>query len=502
MCGISCTLGVTHTGTSLDHRGPDENCEKTYGPVKMRFWRLSINGNSSGQQPFVNNNKMFVCNGEIYNHKDLGGSDEVSDCLTFFNAVQKHGVYDACKMVEDSEFAMCYWDGIQLFVARDPIGIRPLFYARVKSGIIFASEIKNLLPHKAHIFPPGHVYASQSDQFACYCPLNWTRPIASSSTNNLYNTLVQTTLDKLGNSEQSIGFLLSGGLDSSLVASIGAHFSRLETIRTFTIGDINSPDVLAAKEMSEYLASVCTKKNKKYEHTHLNFDYNEGFSVIPKVIYDIESYDTTTIRASVPMWLLCRYISKNTDCKVILSGEGSDELLAGYKYFEGAPTPDSLFNETVRRVRNLHQFDVLRADRCAAAHGLELRVPFLDMRFVHECMKVCPEDKMSCRDRIEKFVLRNEFRNIVPPNILWRTKDAFSDAVGYNWITHVKELTEGLPSFKIDTHHNIPQTNEEAYYRKFYTQFFGHHNDDLISEIWRPLWNKHNMDPSARYLKN
>ena len=353
-----------------------------------------------------------------------------------------------------------------------------------------------VLPGRVDIFPPGHFYDSYLDDFVCYHNLYWTTvPMERESAEwAIQKRFEESVSRRITNTDCEIGFLLSGGLDSSLVAVVAKKLG-VPNMKTFSIGQSDSPDILAARKVAEFLGS---------NHHEVLFDFDEGVQVIPEVIKSLESYDTTTIRASTPMWLLCQWISKNTNCKVILSGEGSDELFGGYLYFKGAPDEEAFQAETVRRVRLLHQFDVLRADRCAAAHGLELRVPFLDRDFVDTAIQIPPSLKMT---REEKKILRDAFDGYLPEEILRRQKDAFSDAVGYGWVDHVKTHASKLFSDSLlkvisvqTNNHNTPRTMEEAMYRHVFYNFYGQTNDHLISEIWRPKWTDV-IDPSARKLK-
>jgi asparagine synthase (glutamine-hydrolysing) len=267
-------------------------------------------------------------------------------------------------------------------------------------------------------------------------------------------------------------------------------------LKTFSIGTPDSPDILAARVVAKYLDT---------DHTEVPFDIEEGLRVIPDVIKSLESYDTTTVRASVPMWLLCRWIANNTDCRVIISGEGSDELFGGYLYFHYAPDVHHFSLENIRRLRLIHQFDGLRADRCIAAHGLELRVPFLDREFVEVGMTIDQSLKVP-GDRMEKWILREAFEGYLPHEILWRQKNGMSDAVGYSWVNSVKKAAEGIITdedfsrikYTASTY-NPPLTKEEAMYRGYFWKEFGYGNDHLISEIWRPRWTTE-TDPSAAKL--
>jgi asparagine synthase (glutamine-hydrolysing) len=484
MCGIVVVFGSSNvTVDFLTHRGPDGTLDKTLGKCWMSFSRLAINDLSSdGMQPFYHNNKMLVCNGEIYNHRDF--DDSKNDCKCLIPLIEEIGIFEASKKLR-GVFAICYTDGERLLASRDALGVRPLFYTRFEKGkIAMASEVKALTSFKSkiEIFPPGHIYDSVSDQFVCWFPCYWDI-LKNPSTESIRKKFEESVRIRVENTDRNVGFLLSGGLDSSLVAAIGKKYLNTK-IKTFSIGtSTSSPDILAARVMANFLDS---------EHHEVIFDpERDGIPVISEVIKSIESYDTTTVRASVPMWLLAKYISEKTDCKVILSGEGSDELFGGYLYFHYAPSINDFSKECGRRLALIHQFDGLRADRCMAAHGLELRVPFLDKEFVNLGMKIDQSLKIP-GNKMEKWVLREAFEGVLPHEILWRQKNGMSDAVGYNWVDTVKEFADR--AFEADG----VRTPEETMYYRFFSQYFPN-CDHLISEIWRPRWTNV-LDPSARQL--
>jgi asparagine synthase (glutamine-hydrolysing) len=491
MCGIHVVLGPDPDGAYLEaghlikHRGPDG----TQVYENFMFHRLSINDTTKyGMQPFVRGKKVLVCNGEIYNHKEISGvTKSDSDCEKLFALFDDYGVLEGTKMI-DGVFAFAYYDGKNTFIARDPIGVRPLFYCRTdEGGMVFSSEHKALpAKYKVHIFPPGHIYDHAADRFVNWYPCYWNEnPHLYPS--DIRPAFIRAVKKRIENTDRNIGFFLSGGLDSSLVAAIATK--TLGTIRTFAIGtDENSPDLVAARKVSKHLKS---------DHTEVYFTPEEGFAVIPEVIRAIETYDTTTVRASVPMYMLSEWISKNTDIKVILSGEGSDELFGGYLYFHGAPDEKSFHAENMRLVKNLHMYDVLRADRCTAAHGLELRVPFLDKSFVDTVMTVRVENRLPHKG-IEKAVLRNLFMDWLPHDILWRQKNAFSDAVGYDWVDYIRDVTSTFMENSAVYEHNQPVTNEEMCYRRAFEKFYPG-RAHLIGELWRPKWTTE-TDPSARKL--
>ena len=494
MCGILCVFGtrkkLLQFGT-LRHRGPDDTRVVHFGKCTMEFSRLAINSLSDdGMQPFVSESGALICNGEVYNHKELGTQSDQSDCACLLPLITERGFANAV-LALDGEYALCYTDGTKVFAARDSYGVRPLFYTEFtdydgQQGIAFASEVKALLQFESRveIFPPGHWYSNGA----------FHKVQRDVTTESVKTSLDRAVLKRIENADRPIGFLLSGGLDSSLVVAIANK--TLKKVRTFSIGveGGDSPDLKAARVVSEHLGT---------EHTEVTFTVEQGISALEDVIRSLESYDTTTVRASVPMWLLARHISRHTDIKVLLSGEGSDELFGGYLYFHNAPSVDDLRDECSRRLRLIHQFDGLRADRWISAHGLELRVPFLDDTVVDSGMNIDQSEKLSGPDRIEKKHLRDLYQGYLPDEILYRQKNGMSDAVGYSWVDHVKQIAETLVTdeefrgTKV-TSGPVPQTKEEALYRRIFWKYFGH-QDHLISEIWRPKWTDV-MDPSARQL--
>jgi asparagine synthase (glutamine-hydrolysing) len=501
MCGILALFPEEREVPTdvLSHRGPDDYRSLRAGKVHMHFWRLAINDLTvTGMQPFIHKGAALICNGEIYNHKNLKSGYEkgTSDCEVLLHYIQKMGIMQTMNDIE-GDFAFVYTDGDRVYAARDPVGVRPMFYARYgQNSIAFASEAKALmfLEARINIFPPGHIFDSYINDFVCYHVGYWkvNKIIENDTRSSIREALESAVHLRLSTTERDIGFLLSGGLDSSLICAIAAR--KLGKIRTFSIGLEGSPDLEAARKVATYLNT---------DHTEVKFTVEEGVSRIRDVIHTLESYDTTTIRASTPMWLLCRYIKENTNCRYIFSGEGSDEVLGGYLYFHGAPSTDEFACENMRRLRLIHQFDGLRADRCAGAHGLDLIVPFLDKHFIHYCMTMNQNAK---RDKLEKRVLREAFVGYLPNEVLWRQKDGMSDAVGANWVDELRRYTEKNTSdelfstTKMMTHgHNTPLTKEEAYYRDLFWMVYGYKNDHLISEIWRPKWTTV-TDPSARLL--
>lgn len=505
MCGILCLFGdLKNVPTGLlTHRGPDDFKTATLGKCRIDYYRLAINDlSSSGMQPFEYKNLvLFACNGEIYNYKDLQVGEEMSssDCEPVMHVIRLLGVKNALEMIR-GDFAFVYTDGSHLIAARDPVGVRPMFYTRYADGsIAFASEAKALrfLETPISVFPPGHFYDSTINDFVCYYTTHWRintvdRVLRSSSSLDIQKTFEGAVKIRLEMSDRPKGFLLSGGLDSSLVCAIAQRMSS-RPIRTFSIGLDGSPDLEAARVVAEFLGT---------NHTEIKYTIEEGLAVIPEVIFAVESWDTTTIRASVPNYLLCKYISENTDVRYLFSGEGSDELLGGYYYFKYAPNVSDFAMENMRRLRLIHQFDGLRADRCAAAWGLDLVVPFLDRDFIETCMTMPQTLKIT---HLEKEVLRRAFHGYLPDMILYRNKAAFSDAVGDAWVNRLRDLGDAISDSMMDSirlmcrGQNEPRTKEEAFYREIFWSHFGSMNDSLIREYWRPRWTDE-TDPSARLL--
>ena len=475
MCGIFATNGSRlPEKTRLGHRGPDSFATKQVGNTTLMFWRLAINGlGEVGDQPLEHNGKHLVANAEIYNHTDLGNDPENSDCAIIMPTVEEHGLSRACEIFR-GDFAFVITDGERMWAARDRVGVRPLFYCRYSGKIAFGSEVKALthIGEKVEIFPPGHFYDSKLDQFVCWLPNYWDRPRMDDDAvfvkEQIRDLLTEAVQLRVGNSSRPVGFFLSGGLDSSIIAALGKQI--LGKIRTFAIGLPGSPDLLAAARMAEFLGS---------EHTEVHFSIDEGLAAISDVIWHLESYDTTTVRASIPMDLLSKYIKENTDIRVVLSGEGSDELFGGYLYFHGAPTVSEFLAETGRLVRDVHLFDVLRADRTTSAHGLELRVPFFDRDVIDYVMDGFDPDLKRPRGKWEKYILREAFEDLLPHEICWRQKNGMSDAVGYDWVDALKKKGEHK-------------------YLAHFTEFYGK-NTHLTHYKWMPKLFETD-DPSARVL--
>ena len=490
----------------ISHRGPDFSVLTMVNPyVMLGFHRLSINDvSASGNQPFFQDERCTVVNGEIYNHNELKKmynieTESGSDCEVIGALLNKHLRMDVFPQL-DGVFAGVSVKNNSVIAFRDPIGIRPLFYTETEDFIGFSSEAKALTPisnSRVKIFPIGSYW--YEGQFIEYAISN---NIHNGSLNYsaIKHLFIQAVEKRIKNCERGLGFFLSGGLDSSLVASVAKSLMPEQELKTFSIGMYrDAPDLRFAKHVAHVINS---------EHHEVIFTPEEGIKCIKDVIYHCETYDCTTIRASVPMYLLSKYIRENTDVKVMLSGEGADELFGGYLYFHNAISEMEFIDETERLVNDVHKFDALRADRATSAWGLEVRVPFFDKFFNNYVRQLPGRMRMPSSTGIEKDILRSAFSDFkyIPKNVLWRQKDAFSDAVGYNWVNVLKDLADKYVMneefslrnkiFPVDT----PQTKEDFLYRKIYTEIFG---DTQLgsSGKWLPKWVDNITDPSATYLK-
>ena len=496
-------------------RGPDDaRILKTKGGL-LGFRRLSIMGlTPEGMQPFELNNNAVVCNGEIYGFSPL--RDELkakgysfrsdSDCEILLPMYEEYGTEMFGKL--DAEFACVIYDGKndEWIAARDPIGIRPLYYTFDKGGsVIFASEPKNLIEvsdDKIYPFPPGHYY--KDGKFICFNdiakPSKVCKDDLETVCTNIREKLV-TAVEKRLIADAKVGFLLSGGLDSSLVCSIAQRKSD-KPIRTFAIGmNEDAIDLKYAKQTADYLGA---------DHTEVIITRDDVINALPDVIHLLGTYDITTIRASMGMYLLCKAIHEQTDIRVILTGEVSDEIF-GYKYTDFAPTAEAFQKEAEKRVSELHMYDVLRADRCISVNSLEARVPFGDLDFVKYCMEIDPEMKRNHYNK-GKYLLRHAFEGLdyLPDEILFREKAAFSDAVGHSMVDHLKEYaetkyTEEEFAERVKKYdHARPFTKESLLYREIFEEYYPGQSH-MVKDFWMPNkeWEGCNVnDPSARVLSN
>jgi asparagine synthase (glutamine-hydrolysing) len=520
MCGIFAILYSKRNNSdikvnveTLTKRGPDRTKEivdvdKIFHLV---FHRLCINDVSeNGDQPFTNKGEsIFVmCNGEIFNYQALVKKYNLelssqSDCEIILRLYEKKLINKETIKEFNGDFAFLIYDKFQnkVILSRDRIGVRPLFYGFTKDNdFVVSSEIKAMsMCDEIHHVLPGTIttYFQEKGRnvnnelyFEVLNRITYSKPCQ-----NLRNLLINSVKLRLL-SDRPIGCLLSGGLDSSIVSSILCKLLGPKNVRTYSIGMEGSLDLLYAKKVADFLGT---------KHTEVLFTPEEGLKAIPEVIYHLESYDITTIRASVGMYLLGKYISENTNDKVIFSGEGSDEILCGYLYFHYAPTPRYAHEESLRLISELYKYDVLRADRCISSHGLELRVPFLDPNVVNFCTTIHGELKAP-NGRIEKEILRDQFRGDLPDEVLWRRKDGFSDGVSSktkSWYEYIKEFVEKEVGNEEFLNSNSKEVSKEAYYyKKIYNYFFPYYPKP-IDYYWMPKWIKgiDQSNPSGRILK-
>lgn len=514
-CGSSAALDKFKTGFERTvSRGPDASRIIDTGKGLLGFHRLSIMDLSpAGMQPFERNGSYAVCNGEIYGFKEererlikKGYSfQSESDCEILLPMFFEYGA-DMFGML-DAEFACILFDGRtgEFVAARDPIGIRPLFYGYDEDGnMLLASEAKNLegLVKKTVPFPPGCCYIH--GKFVCYCEISKVDTVCRDSLENacihIREKLIKGVEKRLI-ADAKMGFLLSGGLDSSLVCAIAARKSKTP-IKTFAVGmSEDAIDLKYAKQVADYIGSV---------HTEIYMTPEDVTGSLEEVIRLLGTYDITTIRASIGMYHVCRAIHEQTDIRVLLTGEISDELF-GYKYTDFAPSPEAFQKESEKRIRELHMYDVLRADRCISVNSLEARVPFGDLDFVKYVLSLNPELKVN-RYGKGKYLLRHAFEDgeWLPDEILWREKAAFSDAVGHSMVDFLIEYAQqcysdeefGKRCRKYD--YAKPFTKESLLYREIFEKYYPG-QAEMIAGFWMPNkdWEGCNVnDPSARVLSN
>src|SRR5574344_477197 len=498
---------------TIAYRGPDDERILKVNDITLGFHRLAIMGlNEKGMQPFSFKDYYLVCNGEIYGFRKIKAElikkgyhfESDSDCEILLPLFLENG-YKMFKKL-DAEFVCVIYDfkSDKIIAARDPIGIRPMFYGYTKAKkIMFASEAKVLIKvcEKVMPFTPGYYYDGQ--KFIKYYDASKSTRYHDDDLDTIYKEinerLTKGVLKRL-DADAPLGFMLSGGLDSSLVCSIASkHLNK--PIRTFAIGmKTDAIDLKYAKEVADYLHT---------DHTEVIMTKEEVIAALKEVIYHLETYDITTIRASIGMYLLAKWIRKNTDLKVIMTGEVSDELF-GYKYTDFAPNAESFQKESEKRIQELYMYDVLRADRCLSGCSLEARVPFADLSFVDYVMGINPQKKLNTYQK-GKYLLRKSFiDNYLPEDILMREKAAFSDAVGHSMVDYLKEYAEKKypneeyqAKIKKYSKHQ-PFTKESLLYREIFEEYFPNQSD-MIIDFWMPNkdWVGCNVsDPSARVLSN
>jgi asparagine synthase (glutamine-hydrolysing) len=511
MCGITAIFNIQCPAESpkgkalrdqalkmskrIRHRGPDWSGIYQGPSAILAHERLSIVDPASGGQPLISpdGNVILCVNGEIYNHlnirEELKGEYNFqtgSDCEVILALYQKKGIH----FLEDLSgiFAFALYDRVKdaFLIARDPIGVIPMYMGHDERGhLLVSSELKGLegFATEYEVFPPGHYYDSTGRKLIKWYARDWMdyeqvkeNPASVDELRDALDAAVHRQLM----TDVPYGVLLSGGLDSSVTSAIARKYAakRVETagetdawwpqLHSFAIGLKDAPDLAAAKKAADMLGTV---------HHEIYYSIQEGLDAIRDVIYHIETYDVTTVRASTPMYLIARVI-RSMGIKMVLSGEGADEIFGGYLYFHKAPTAQAFHEETLRKLSRLYLYDCLRANKSLAAWGVEGRVPFLDKEFLDVAMRLNPAAKMCTGDTIEKKILREAFSDILPKEIAWRQKEQFSDGVGYNWIDTLRQITsEAVSDEEIATAAqrfpiNPPQNKEEYYYRTIFEEHF------------------------------
>ena len=506
MCGIAAIFNIKEQTSSLRdkalkmakkirHRGPDWSGIYCGGSAILAHERLSIVDPESGGQPLYSPDKkqVLAVNGEIYNHRDIRKQFEGkyefqtgSDCEVILALYREKGI----NFLEDLNgiFAFALYDEEKddFLIARDPIGVIPLYIGYDSDGKVYcASELKALegFCERYEPFLPGHYYWSKEGKMTRWYTRDWMtydavkdNPASVSAIHDALEAAVKRQLM----SDVPYGVLLSGGLDSSVISAIAKKFAarRIETdgkkdawwpqLHSFAVGLKGAPDLIKAREVADYIGTV---------HHEINYTIQEGIDAVRDVIYFIETYDVTTERASTPMYLLARVI-KSMGIKMVLSGEGADEVFGGYLYFHKAPNAKAFHEETVRKLSKLYLYDCLRANKSLSAWGVEGRVPFLDKEFLDVAMRTNPEAKMCPGKTIEKKIVREAFADMLPESVAWRQKEQFSDGVGYSWIDTLKEITSKAVTDEQMAHAaerfpiNTPMNKEEYYYRSIFEEYF------------------------------
>jgi asparagine synthase (glutamine-hydrolysing) len=519
MCGIVGILGsefsldkATEMSRRMSHRGPNErDIHQLENGFILSHERLSIIDLHSGKQPIQGTDSAWmVHNGEIYNHQKL--RDGIlkhhtfrthSDSEVIVHLYEEFG-YDFLQYL-DGMFTFIVVNGDDFIVGRDPLGIKPLYYGKDEKGQwLFASEMKSIVDQcvSMEAFPPGHIFTAKNGLQRYFSPewFDYKKATKKLDLTALREGLIEATRKRLM-TDVPLGVLLSGGLDSSLTSSIASRLlkEKGKELHSFSIGlDASSPDVVAARKVAEFLGTT---------HHEFHFTVEEGISILKKLIWHLETYDVTSIRASTPMYFLSQKITQ-LGIRVVLSGEGADEVFGGYLYFRNAPDAEEFQKETIRRVQLLSTADLLRADKSTMAHGLEARVPFLDKDFLKIAMMTEAHEKQPLTyGGIEKYILRKAFDTpenpFLPKEVLWRQKEQFSDGVGYSWIDSLidyctskvtdEEMENAAKLYPINT----PSTKEAYFYRSIFHTHFPQDTAAMTVRKWIPKWQT-NQDPSGR----
>jgi len=506
MCGIVCAFDIKENievlrpqlldmSKKIRHRGPDWSGIFSNEKAIMSHERLAIVDPASGTQPLYgdNGNLVLAANGEIYNHRELRKQFEgtydfktESDCEVILALYKEKGASFLDEMNGIFGFAIYDIEKDEYFVARDHMGIIPLYIGWDENGTFYvASELKALegTCTKIELFPPGHYMSSKDGELVRWYSRDWMEYDAVKENETSIQEIkeaLEAAVKRQLMSDVPYGVLLSGGLDSSITSAVAKKYAekRIESdgkaeawypqLHSFSVGLEGSPDLAAAQKVADHIGTI---------HHEIKFTIQEGLDAIRDVVYNLETYDVTTIRASTPMYLMARVI-KSMGIKMVLSGEGADELFGGYLYFHKAPNAKEFHEETVRKLDKLHMYDCLRANKSLAAWGIEGRVPFLDKEFVDVAMRINPQDKMINGERMEKWVVRKAFEDMLPESVAWRQKEQFSDGVGYSWIDTLKEVVntevsdEQLANAQYKFPIQTPTSKEEFYYRSIFESHF------------------------------
>ncbi len=506
MCGIVCAFDVKEStevlrpqlldmSKKIRHRGPDWSGIYANDKAILAHERLAIVDPASGKQPLFSKDGKLVlaANGEIYNHQELRAQfkdtydfQTKSDCEVILALYKEKGVTFLDELNGIFGFAIYDVEKDEYFVARDHMGIIPLYIGWDVNGTFYvASELKALegTCTKIELFPPGYYLHSKDGELKKWYSRDWMEYDAVKENETSIQEVkeaLEAAVHRQLMSDVPYGVLLSGGLDSSVTSAIAKKYSqkRIESgdtkdawwpqLHSFSVGLDGSPDLAAAQVVANHIGTV---------HHEIKFTIQEGLDAIRDVVYNLETYDVTTIRASTPMYLMARVI-KSMGIKMVLSGEGADELFGGYLYFHKAPSPKEFHEETVRKLDKLHMYDCLRANKSLAAWGIEGRVPFLDKEFIDVAMRINPKDKMINGERMEKWIVRKAFEDMLPESVVWRQKEQFSDGVGYSWIDTLKEVVEEevtdeqLANAKYRFPLQTPTSKEEFYYRAIFEEHF------------------------------
>ena len=524
MCGIFSVLSK-NTKLNIHEIMSSYEAGKNRGPEQSKinlikeniifgFHRLAINGvkDITSMQPFNLKQCVLICNGEIYNwkklYKTMGELPTTgSDCEVIIHAYRKYGITHTLQIL-DGVFAFILYDkeNGNIFIARDTYGIRPLFISSDEDKYLIASEMKSLInipyrKNKARQFTPGTCIKinlekniEQLFSFShCNSFTNYNITNEKDAMFAIKHSLINAVKKRVDNTDRDITCLLSGGLDSSLIAALVRKITKNKELHTWSIGMKGSEDLKYAKIVADYIGST---------HHCIELEEKEFLEAIESVIYDTETYDTTTVRASVGNWLISKYINENSDAKVVFNGDGSDEVCGGYMYFHLAPDPLEFDKECRRLLNDIHYFDVLRSDRSISSHGLEARTPFLDRSFVQTYLSIPPEIRYHPKDgKCEKYLLRNAFENmdLLPREILFRTKEAFSDGVSKQTRSWFEIIQEYIVSKGGEKYSNMePKAAEKQFYMDIFDKYYPGHRD-IIPYLWMPKYVDAD-DASARTL--